>query len=167
MLPGPPPVRALDLGSGGGVPGLVLASTWPDTVWVLLDGQARRVTFLQSAILRLGCADRVDAVHARAEDAGRDPRWRASFGLVTSRSFGRPAVVAECGAPFLHLGGHLVVSEAPAASGERWPAAGVAQLGLALERTTADPSFALLRQASPCPDRYPRRPGVPQRKPLF
>jgi len=162
-----PPPRALDLGSGGGIPGLVLASRWPETRWVLLDGQARRVVFLQAAIVRLGLADRVQAVHARAEDAGRDQRWRASFGLVTSRSFGPPAIVAECGAPFLQVGGHLVVSEPPGSRGGRWPAAGVAPVGLTLERTTSDPSFAVLRQETLCPDGYPRRPGVPQRRPLF
>ena len=159
--------RALDLGSGGGVPGLVLALEWPGSTWVLLDAQARRVAFLTDAIARLGLQARVHAVHQRAEDAGRDPALRASFDLVTARSFGPPAVVAECGAPLLRLGGHLVVSDPPASAGARWPADGVARVGLVLERVTSEPALAVLRQAEPCPDRYPRRPGIPARRPLF
>jgi 16S rRNA (guanine527-N7)-methyltransferase len=162
------PSRALDLGSGGGVPGLVLAVTWPESAWVLLDGQARRVAFLARAITRLGLADRVEALHARAEEAGRDPDLRGAFDLVTSRSFGAPPVVAECAAPLLRVGGRLVVSEPPESSGERWPAAPLADLGLVNERTIGGAAtYTVLRQASPAPERYPRRPGIPERRPLF
>jgi 16S rRNA (guanine527-N7)-methyltransferase len=159
--------RALDLGSGGGVPGLVLAVAHPSSTWVLLDGQARRVAFLTEAIDRLALADRVQAVHARAEDAGRDPGLRGQLDLVTARSFGPPAVVAECAAPLLRVRGHLVVSEPPASQGERWPADGLTGLGMRLVRVTSAPAYAVLEQVDPASDRYPRRAGVPARRPLF
>jgi 16S rRNA (guanine527-N7)-methyltransferase len=91
---------------------------------------------------------------------------------VTARGFGRPAITAECAAPFLRLGGLLVVSEPPpssvAAAGERWPADGLALCGLAPERVWATAfHYRSLRQSSPCPDRLPRRVGVPAKRPLF
>lgn len=162
-----PPDRALDLGSGGGVPGLVLAGRWPTTRWVLLDSQERRTAFLAGAVARLGWQDRVQVVRARAEEAGRDPDLRAAFDLVTARSFGPPAVTAECAAPFLRVGGHLLVSEPPEAV-DRWPAAGLAPLGLEVVgvRTGAH-RMAALEQITGCPDSYPRAVGRPAKRPLF
>lgn len=172
------PERFLDLGSGGGVPGLVLAGLWGDSEAVLLDASARRCAYLVEAIDELGYTDRVTVVRARAEDGARREDLRATFDLVVSRGFGPPPVTAECGAPFLTVGGRLVVSEPPAspdadadaddAGATRWPAAGLARLGLAMERAWSEPfhyrSFVLER---PCPDEYPRRDGVPAKHPLF
>lgn len=164
------PTSAVDLGSGGGVPGLVLAAlAWPTTRWTLLDASARRCVFLTAAVAELGLAERVTVAHGRAEDHGRDPRTRAGADLVVSRSFGASAVTAECGAPLLAVGGHLIVSDPPGGGGEdRWPAAGVAQLGLASMSGVAAPaSYAVFIARRPCPDRFPRRPGVPERRPLW
>lgn len=161
------PDRALDLGSGGGVPGLVLAGRWPTTCWVLLDSQGRRTGFLAGAVARLGWQDRVQVVRARAEEAGRVPDLRATFDLVTARSFGPPAVTAECAAPFLRVGGRLLVSEPPDEA-DRWPAPGLARLGLALLSPGAEsPRLASLAQVNPCPDTYPRPVGRPGKRPLF
>ena len=164
-----PPARAIDLGAGGGVPGLVLALEWPQSAWVLLDAQARRVTFLVEAITRLDLGERVVALHARAEDIGRDPTHRSSYDLVTARSFGPPGVVAECAAPLLRVGGTLVVSEPPGSTGDRWDAPILAELGLALDGITraGAAGYAVLRQAAATSDRFPRRTGVPERRPLF
>jgi 16S rRNA (guanine527-N7)-methyltransferase len=96
-----PSFEALDLGSGGGLPGLVLALSLPSSKWTLLDANERRTDFLRKAASDLGLGSRVQIVRARAEVAGRDERLRSVFSLVTSRSFGPPAVVAECAAPFL------------------------------------------------------------------
>lgn len=167
-----PPARFLDLGSGGGVPGLVLAVHWPEAVAVLLDASERRCAFLAEAVASLGCDDRVTVVRSRAERAGRREDLRARFDAVVARGFGPPAVTAECGAPFLVVGGHLVVSEPPGtdvrpAEG-RWPAAGLAVLGLRADRAWDRPfhyrSFVLERA---CPAAYPRRDGVPAKRPLF
>ena len=101
----PTPARWLDLGSGGGLPGLVLAQHWPDTPAVLLDASERRTAFLSEAVLELGWADRVHVVRARAEEAGSvHSGFRAGFDVVWARSFGSPPVTAECAAPFLKPG---------------------------------------------------------------
>jgi 16S rRNA (guanine527-N7)-methyltransferase len=163
------PGSALDLGSGGGVPGLVLALAWPSTAWTLLDSHRRRVEFLGRAVDRLGLADRVEVVRARAEEFGRRPGSRSAFPLVVSRSFGPPATTAECAAPLLASpGGVLLVSEPPEGAPGRWPADGLAFLGLRPGPSLAVPArLQALVQSSPCPVRYPRRTGVPAKRPLF
>ena len=162
-----PPARALDLGSGAGVPGLVLALHWPSSSWVLLDGSEKRTAVLAEAVVQLGLQARVSVVRSRAEDTAHDPRYRGQFDLVTARSFGPPATTAECGAPFLRVGGALIVSEPPDDTA-RWPADGLSEFGLALGRARGTrPRAQRLDLLEPCPERYPRRVGVPAKRPVF
>ena len=167
---GEEPERVVDLGSGGGVPGLVLAvERWPTARMTLLDASQRRCTYLELCVADLALGGRVEVLWARAEEAGRDEDRRSGADAVVARSFGAPAATAECAAPLLCVGGALVVSEPPGGLGDRWDAAGLARLGLAQEATTVveGATFTRLRQVEPCPDIYPRRPGVPARRPLF
>ena len=162
-----PPRRALDLGSGGGLPGLPLALHFPTSEWTLLDGSVTRAEFLDEAVQRLSLTNRVSVRAERAEEAGRS-ELRGRFDLVTARSFGPPAATAECAAPLLAVGGLLLVAEPPGSSGERWPESGLSRFGLVLVRATTEPSaVALLRQQVECPDRFPRRTGIPAKRPLF
>jgi 16S rRNA (guanine527-N7)-methyltransferase len=161
------PTMALDLGSGGGLPGLPLACLWSATRWILLDGSQTRADFLRHAVTELGLTNRVAVVGERAEVAGRG-ELRGTFDCVVARSFAGPASTAECGSPFLRVGGRLVVAEPPGGHPERWDPSGVALLGLELsERGTGRTAYQVLRQAAPCPDRFPRRVGVPTKRPLF
>jgi 16S rRNA (guanine527-N7)-methyltransferase len=162
-------VLAVDVGSGAGLPGLVLAGCWPPTSWALLDGRARSADFLRHAVAVLGLEQRVSVIEGRAEQVGHDERLRGAAALVTCRGLGAPAVAAECAAPLLMVGGRLVVSEPPGSSGERWPPDGLAQLGLGpVEvRTARGYRFAVASQDRPCPPRYARRVGVPAKRPLF
>jgi 16S rRNA (guanine527-N7)-methyltransferase len=173
---GPASPRLLDLGSGGGLPGLVVAEHWPQAEVVLLDANSRRTAFLRRAVDRLALSSRVTVLQERAEVCGHQEGLRGAFDGVLARSFGRPAVVAECGAPFLRIDGWLVVSEPPpAASGtdernevSRWPAGPLRLLGLeAAELVHEGFDYRTLRQTNPCPDRFPRRNGVPAKRPLF
>ena len=163
------PARFLDLGSGGGLPGLVLARAWPDAVGLLLDAGARRVAFLESACRQLGIADRITTLQARAEEAARRPELRSAFDLVAARSFGAPAVTAECAVGFLANGGHLAVSEPPEPEAGRWPPEGLAQLGFAPAeiRRAEGASVAMIRLTTPPADRWPRRTGIPTKRPLW
>lgn len=165
---GPPPRRFLDLGSGGGVPGLVLAREWPETSGILLDSRQRCCGFLRDACERLGLDDRLQVACGRAEELARTD-LRESFDLVVARSFGPAAVTAECGVGFLAIGGRLLVSEAPDSTGERWPAAGLAKLGLdGPEIWRGDgATVAILTRAGTLDGRWPRRPGIPAKRPLW
>ena len=160
--------RIVDLGSGGGLPGLPLALALPDAQWILLEGGTSRASFLSEATVRLGIADRVSVLAERAEEVGRGP-LRGTVDAVVARSFGPPAVTSECAAPLLRRGGQLVVAEPPDVSGAaRWDRSGLAQLGLALdERSHSGTAWQGLRLVSLCPSRYPRRTGIPAKRPLF
>lgn len=159
----------MDLGTGGGLPGLVLALKWPSSHWTLLDSRSRSIEFVREAVDRLAVSARVAAVQERAELAGREPGHRRRHDLVVARGFGPPAPTGECAAPLLDVGGRLIVSEPPGSNGERWPASSLEQLGLVLVRVVSlqQGTFAVLEQARPCPSTYPRRVGVPEKRPLF
>jgi 16S rRNA (guanine527-N7)-methyltransferase len=169
-LLGAPPASFLDLGSGAGVPGLILAEAWPEASGVFLDAAHRRGEHLQAASAELGLADRVTVVVARAEDAARDPHWRERFELVVARSFAAPAVTAECAVGFLAPNGRLLVTEPPGGGAAgRWDDAGLARLGLSPPTLLIDgsTSVAVFRRVGPLDDRWPRRTGVPERRPLW
>jgi len=177
--PSPVPGRWLDLGSGGGLPGLVLAHHWPASAGVLLDSSERRTRFLAEAVVALRWEERVRVVRARAEDAGRDPELRGGFAAVWARSFGSPPVTAECAAPFLGQRGLLVVSEPPlpdagsamepkVQEAARWPRGPLAELGLVpLVTVRGRFGYQVVEQVDPCPERFPRRAGIPAKRPLY
>jgi 16S rRNA (guanine527-N7)-methyltransferase len=168
---GEPPPSVVDLGTGGGVPGLVLASCWPETRVALLDANERRTAFLREVVEGWPGGANAQVIRGRAEELGRSKECREQFATVTSRSFGLPAATAECGASFLAVGGFMVISEPPdPGSGDRWPEAGLALLGLApkaVHRPTGRFGYQLLTKVEPLDDRFPRRVGIPAKRPVF
>ncbi len=165
------PATALDLGSGGGLPGLVLGVCWPGCRLTLVDASQRRTEFLRRETTRIGGLDHVEVVRGRAEDLARDSALRERFEVVTARSFGPPAVTAECGSPFALRGGLMVVSDPPSVEeAERWPEEGLAQLELVnggAFRVDERFGYRILRKIGSTADRFPRRSGVPAKRPLF
>jgi 16S rRNA (guanine527-N7)-methyltransferase len=139
----------------------------------LLEANGRRAAFLRRAVERLGLDARVSVLEERAEVCGREEGSRAGFDGVLARSFGRPAVLAECAAPLLRVGGWLLVSEPPGpdddeAEGRRWPSEPLRQFGLEPAQVIHEGfEYRSLYQMEPCPDRFPRRNGVPAKRPLF
>jgi 16S rRNA (guanine527-N7)-methyltransferase len=168
---GNPPSSVVDLGTGGGLPGLVLIACWPDASFVLMDANQRRTDFLAEEIAQADQVERVSVVRARAEEAGRTDELRERADLLVARSFGSPATTAECASPLLAVGGRAVISEPPGEEAtERWDPEGLAQLGLErggryryLDRF----GYQVLLKVEASKDRYPRRVGVPAKRPLF
>lgn len=159
----------LDLGSGAGVPGLVLAMVRPSTAWLLVDGRRRSAAFLERVTAELGIDERVTVVEARAEDAARTA-LRGAVDLVVARGMGSPGATAECAAGFLRVGGRLVVSEPPDADDRRWTTSGLKVLGMGPPAPVASSfgtHFVVITQEHECPDRFPRRVGQPAKRPLF
>ena len=158
----------LDLGSGAGLPGLVLAVAEPESDWVLLDGRERSAAFLREAVEEFGVGGRVGVVGERAEVAARSA-LRGQMAMVMARGVGAPAVTAECAAAFLATAGVLIVSGPPEGTAGRWPPDGLATLGMgAVEMVERGGfHFVRIRQERPAPERFPRRTGQPAKRPLF
>jgi 16S rRNA (guanine527-N7)-methyltransferase len=166
---GRPPESFADLGTGGGVPGLVLASRWSEARCVFIESNGKRCEALRWAIVRLGFDGRAVVVEERAEAVGRDPACREHFELVTARSFAPPAPTAEIAAGLVAVAGAVVVSEPPEPEPDRWPSVNLLQVGLgpAEIRTAAGANFAVLPKIERVPEEYPRRVGRPAKRPLW
>lgn len=139
----------------------------PELELTLLEARQRACRFLREALEALGRPD-VTVVEARAEEAARRADLRETFDAVVARSFGPPAVTAECAVGFLRPPGRLVVSEPPGEEPSRWPAEGLEQLGFGALSRGSEPggSFAVLEKARN-DDRWPRRVGIPAKRPLW
>ncbi len=165
------PGSVADLGSGGGVPALVLAARWHDTRVVLIETMKRRARFLRDAIVGFEWGDRVLVVEARAEDAAHDPELREAFDVITARSFAGPAATAEIAAGFLRVGGVLAVSEPPVSPDDRWPPDPLHHLGFGPAEIVSDrhgpAHFALIRKTRAADPLTPRRRSMPVRRPRW
>ena len=138
-----PPARLVDLGSGGGLPGLVIASAFPDTSVLLLDRRQKRTDFLELAIVKLGlrhvevrCAD----VSALISDVRAGVV--APFDAVTARGFGPPEFTLRSGLALIAVGGRVLISEPP--SEHRWSQNMLSELGVQLERRGAVGVFSMV-----------------------
>ncbi|WP_428115904.1 RsmG family class I SAM-dependent methyltransferase [Candidatus Poriferisodalis sp.] len=160
--------RWCDIGSGGGVPGLIFATDFPGVKFVLLDRSQRRTEFLADAVRDLGLSDRTVVLTGDASDIARHMDHRHAYDGVVSRAFGSPAAVAECSVGLLRLSGRLIVSEPPGADTSRWPETPLHQLGLVhrgMSGTT--PRFAVLERTAETSTDYPRPWKQIRKRPLF
>jgi 16S rRNA (guanine527-N7)-methyltransferase len=168
LTEGPAPGRFADLGTGGGVPGLVLAEHWPTAEVAFIESSVRRSRALAAWVETLDLGDRARVLEGRAEDWARNPEYRESFDLVTARSFARPAITAEIGCGLVRVGGRLVVSDPPTGVA-RWPEPALADLGfapaVAVEARGAH--YSCLRKVAAAGDGVPRRSGKPAKRPLW
>lgn len=147
---GPGAIRLIDLGSGGGLPGLVLADRLPLAEVVLTERRERRADLLRLAVSRLGWTDRVSVFAGDVVALGRDPGMAGSFDAVTARAFGEPMWTLRCASAFVSASGVIVISEPPTSSvTERWPSDQVGQLGL----------MAAMRDDFPSVRCFTRRPS--------
>jgi 16S rRNA (guanine527-N7)-methyltransferase len=124
----PTAVTLADLGSGGGLPGLVVAVRCPWLRVCLVERRSSRADLLRRAVLALDLAERVEVFAADVRHLVE--QRTGGFDVVTARSFGPPPVTARWGSALLTPGGLLIVSEPPDGDSERWPLDLLAPLGL-------------------------------------
>ncbi len=157
----------VDVGSGGGMPGLPLKIARPDLRVVLVEADRRKAAFLVHAAARLQLE--VEVVAERAETVGRG-RLRESFDVAACRALAAMPVVAELCLPLVRVGGRLLAMKGDVEdAGDA-----IAALGGGPARVLPSPSAArergvvvMVAKAAPTPAAYPRRPGLPGRRPLF
>lgn len=156
----------VDVGSGGGMPGIPLKLACPQLAVTLLEADRRKAAFLVHAAASLGIE--VTVVTDRAEVAGRGV-LRESFDAACCRALAAPAVACELCLPLVHVGGRLLALTTTTDTG--WEVAlqlggGDAQIVPATTRLRERGAVAVVPKVAPTPDTYPRRPGVPAKKPL-
>ena len=166
--------RVLDLGAGAGLPGLPLKIAAPELDLTLLEATARKAAFLREVAAELAM-ERVEVLAGRAEDVARQPDRRAAYDLVLARAVASLPTLVELALPFLHIGGVLAT---PKGSGARQEAARSERVlglvgGRLLSITTLpvpeaehQPRLVLVRKVASTPDTYPRRAGIPAKRPL-
>jgi len=162
-------VRFADLGTGGGVPGLVLAACWPAATGALVESSTRRCAALARWVDELGMQARVQVLAGRAEVLAHDPEIREQFDLTTARSFARPCVTAEIATGFVRVGGLVVVSEPPEPAASRWPPAALEALGLgpAVVQVAQGAHYACLRKLRRAAPDQPRQGAGARKRPLW
>ena len=163
--------KVVDVGSGGGLPGLPLKIVRPDLELTLIEADQDKAAFLVHACARLGL-EGVEVVARRAEDAGHDPRLREAFDVAVARALAPLPVLAELCLGLVRVGGRLLAQKTESegtGAGER----AIEIMGGKLIAVHASPSdvrragtVVVIEKVRPTPDAYPRRPGVPNHKPL-
>lgn len=163
--------RIVDVGSGGGLPGLALKLVRSELEMTLIDSDQDKAAFLVQAAARFQLRD-VEVVGRPAEDVGRDPRYREAFDCAVARALAPMAVLVELCLPLVRVGGRLLAQKT-----QREDVAGatraIEMLGGQLDEVAPARSGArsagtvvVVRKVTATPDAYPRRPGIPRRKPL-
>lgn len=166
--------KVIDVGTGAGFPGLVLKIANPEIELTLLDSLNKRIVFLNDVCERLSIGD-VETVHARAEDGGRDRKYRGQFDTVVSRAVARLSVLSEWCMPFLKQGGYFLALKGPLADAELNDARrAVKILGGKIEDVMeADIPFTdlkhkiiIIKKVGQTPLKYPRKSGIATKTPI-
>lgn len=159
----------VDVGSGGGMPGLPLKIARPELRVTLVEADRRKAAFLVHAAARLEL-EGVDVVAERAETAGHDPKLREAFDVAACRALAPLPVLAELAMPFVRVGGRLLAMKGPT---EEEAGAAIEALGGGPAEVVAAPTPArergvivIMPKVAPTPATYPRRPGLPGRRPI-
>lgn len=158
----PQGASVIDVGTGAGFPGMVLKIVRPDLRMTLLDGLNKRLVFLNAVLSELGLT--AETVHLRAEEAGRNPRYREQFDLVTARAVSALPTLCEYCLPLVKKGGFFVAMKGSSAKEESVAAQNAVRLlgggkpTLSTETLTGEEqrAFISIKKISQTPPKYPR-----------
>jgi 16S rRNA (guanine527-N7)-methyltransferase len=170
-----PGARVIDVGTGAGFPGLPLAILEPRIRVTLLEATGKKIHFLDHVAAELGLAN-VSTLHARAEDAGHMPDQRGAYHLVLARAVARLPSLLEYLLPLARVGGRCVAMKGKTAAEEAADSGpALAALGgrladiirVDLPGVDEPHNLVVVDKIAPTPRAYPRKPGIPTRRPLM
>jgi 16S rRNA (guanine527-N7)-methyltransferase len=165
---------AIDIGSGAGFPGLPFKIARPDLELTLVEATGKKARFLETMVAELNL-EGVTVINARAEELAHEPDRRGRYRLALARTVAPLPVLLELTLPFLAKGGVLAAPKGSAAQRElRDSAHALTELGGEIEEAAPfelpvegpRQTLVLVRKIGPTPERYPRRPGIPSKRPL-
>jgi 16S rRNA (guanine527-N7)-methyltransferase len=166
--------RFIDIGSGAGLPGVPLKIAFPGLRATLLEATGKKAAFLEHLVARLGLQD-VEVRAGRAETLGHQAGFREGFDFVVARAVSGMAALAELALPFCRLGGRVIAYKTRCAAAEirgavKAISATGGELAEVIEVSTPELGderrLVVLRKVANTPERYPRRPGMPAKRPL-
>ncbi|MDY3118311.1 MAG: 16S rRNA (guanine(527)-N(7))-methyltransferase RsmG [Peptoniphilus sp.] len=165
--------KILDLGTGAGFPGMVLAMISPKREVHLMDSLNKRITFLDYVVDELALSN-VRTFHARAEEAGRDAKFREQYQVVLSRAVARLPILAEYCLPFVHEGGCFIAMKGSEGVEEVKEAARAFDiLGGKIDKVVDlhlpggdERHLIVVKKVKATPEKYPRGSGKPRKDPL-
>ena len=166
--------RLIDLGTGGGLPGIPVAVACPQFKVTLLEATAKKARFCADCVKSLAFAN-INVVNDRVETIGHEPLHRAQYDVALCRAVGRMATVLEYAMPLLRVGGKIMAIKGPSAEAELEQASNAMdQLGAGQlmvfdaypDGFDQDTVIVLLTKETETPSIYPRRPGIPRKTPL-
>ena len=166
--------RWIDIGTGAGFPGMVLKIFLPGDSFYLIDSSSKKVNFLMQLIYKLDLQG-IKAAHGRAEDLANEEGWRAGFDYATSRAVASLNILLEYTVPFLKIGGTAYLYKGPEYEAEINEAQNAlevlgAEVKDAVELNVpgleAERYLLIIEKTRKTPQKYPRRPGMPKKRPL-
>lgn len=170
-----PGFSIIDMGTGAGFPGIPLKVFLSQSRLVLLDSKAKKAAFLQHVIEQLEL-DAVEVVIGRAEEIAHRPLLRENFTLVVSRAVASLPTLVELALPFCQMGGKFIAQKKGQIEQELVQAGkAIDVLGgelnqvkkVELEELSDERYLVIIDKIYPTPEKYPRRPGIPVRRPIL
>ena len=163
----------IDVGTGAGFPGLPVKISCPELSVTLMDSLEKRLNFLNEVITALGLKD-CSTVHSRAEDAGRNKKFREKYDIVTARAVAKLSVLAEYCLPLVKVGGVFLAMKSHSEEEETEASKAIALLGGTIEKsdtfklpgTDMERTIIVVRKIRPTPARFPRKAGTPSKTPI-